>query len=120
MPTPLLLDKPRTLVLSLTTLRELETAMGGIPVGEIVNQLARAGVNAVVMSLWAGLKHEDPELTPDRVTAILDRYLVDGRSLLPVATALNAAFEEARFFEGFSGSLEPTPAVRRRRTKKPS
>ena len=42
--------------------------MGGEPLGVIVGRLANLGVNALVLALWAGLKHEDRALSPGLVT----------------------------------------------------
>lgn len=111
------LDKPRTIKFDLATILELETKMGGVPVGAIIQQLSQASVTAIVLSLWAGLKHEDHALTPAAITAMLEGELADGKSLLPLCRALNMAFEESRVFQGTSEPSEE-PAPRRARGRR--
>lgn len=106
--TPIAFDKRRNLLFDLLAIKELETQMGGVPIGAIVQQLQQAGVNAIIFALWAGLKHEDETLTPAIVTQLLTRYVNDGKSLLPIARALNAALEASGVFRGMA---EEPPAA---------
>lgn len=73
--TEILLDKPRRLRFDIPALRDLETAMGGKPIGQIVGELQQVGVTAIVTALWAGLRHDDRTLTIARVTALLETHL---------------------------------------------
>lgn len=114
--TPITLDKPRNLLFDLLAVKDLESQMGGLPSGAIVRHLQQAGVNAIIAALWAGLKHEDSELTPAVVTQLLTRYVAEGRSLLPLARALNDALEASGVFRGPDEVTTP-PAVPTRRKR---
>ena len=92
------LDRSRSLMFDLAAIRDLERAMDGQPLGAIVQQLGQLGVNAIVLCLWAGLKHEDRTLNPAGVTKRLETYLKNGGQLRTIADALNDAFEECGIF----------------------
>jgi hypothetical protein len=99
-------DRSRSLMFDLAAIRDLEQQMDGQPLGRIVNQLANLGVNALVLCLWAGLKHEDRTLTPAGVTKRLETYLKKGGKLRPLADGLNSALEECGLFSGNSDGDE--------------
>jgi hypothetical protein len=105
-------DRSRSLMFDLAAIRDLERQMDGQPLGNIVTQLGQLGVNALVVALWAGLKHEDRTLTPAGVTKRLETYLKNGGKLQPLATALNDALEECGLFaasdEGNAPAERPT------------
>lgn len=113
--TPIQFDKPRHLAFDLLAIKELETQMGGVPVGSIVQQLQQAGVNALIFALWAGLKHEDETLTPVLVTEMLTRYVNQGNSLIPLAKGLNAALQASGVFRGPEEASDQAPRARKRR-----
>lgn len=91
-------DKPRELKFDLRTIKELEAAMNGQPLGAIVNQLSQLGVTAITLALWAGLKHEDKALTPNLVTKMLETYIANHKSMRVLGRALNDAIEECGIF----------------------
>ena len=107
------LDKPRRLRFDLGAIRDLERAMGGKPVGEIVQELRQVGVTAIVVALWAGLKHEDASLTQNLVTKILEEYL-STKSIRPVLRAIDEALNESgllkRAGDETEGNAQPEPA----------
>jgi hypothetical protein len=96
-------DKPRQLFFDLAAIRELENALGGQPLGAIVNQLSNLGINATVLSLWAGLKHEDRALTPNLVTKRLETYLKNGGKMRLLADAISDGLEESGLFRTAAG-----------------
>jgi hypothetical protein len=91
-------DKPRSLHFDLAAIRDLEAAMGGKPLASIVGDLASLGVTALVLALWAGLKHEDRTLNPKLVERQLSTYIKDKKSLRVLGRALNDAIEETGLF----------------------
>lgn len=91
-------DKPRQLQFDLAAIRDLEAAMNGKPLASIVNDLASLGVTAIVLALWAGLKHEDRTLNPKLVERKLETYIKDKKSLRVLGRALNDAIEETGLF----------------------
>ena len=99
-------DKPRQLKYDLAAIRDLEAQMGGEPLGVIVGRLANLGVNALVLALWAGLKHEDRALTPHLVTLRLEKYLKDGKPLRALADAINDALEESGLFKSAASEAD--------------
>jgi len=92
-------DKPRQLKYDLAAIRDLERNMNGEPLGVIVGRLANLGVDALILSLWAGLKHEDRALTPHLVTLRLETYLAGGGTLRQLADGINDALEECGLFK---------------------
>lgn len=119
MPIPIELegDRPRTLKFTLGTIRDLETLMDGKTVAEIVVIIARLGMNAMVATLYAGLKHEDASLNMKLVTKMLERHIhgkKDGRERLrKLAEAFDQAFEETGIFasEDDEGNVQPEPVA---------
>jgi len=105
-------DKPRLLKYDLAAIRDLEAQMDGEPLGVIVNRLANLGINAMVLALWAGFKHEDRTITPHLVTVRLDTYLKAGKKLRLLADAINDALEESGLFQVTSEEpADPSPAT---------
>ena len=91
---PLEFDKPRNLKFDIRAIKDLEAQMSGLPLAVIIGQLASVGVTALTTALWAGLKHEDAGLTIRNVTSKLQDYVNSGKSLKPIARALNDAIQE--------------------------
>jgi len=91
-------DKPRALFYDLAAIRDLEQALDGRPLGAIIQQLANLGVNAMVLALWAGFKHEDRAITPNLVTKRLEAYLREGKRLSVLADAVSDALDECGLF----------------------
>lgn len=91
-------DKPRNLRFDLAAVRDLEAALGGKPLASVINDLSMLGVNALVLSLWAGLKHEDRGLNPKLVERMLEAYISDKKSLRTLGRAVNDALDETGLF----------------------
>lgn len=64
------LDKPRTLLFTMNSFVELEDMYGSFE--EAMKQMQKGSVKAIRAVLWAGLIHEDPTLTPQKVGAMID------------------------------------------------
>lgn len=99
-------DKPRLLHFDLAAVRDLEASLNGKPLAAIVLDITQLGVNALVLSLWAGLKHEDRTLNPKLVERILSGYINQKKSLRVLGRALNDALEETGMFR--NEDEEPT------------
>ena len=113
MSVPLQFDKPRTLKFDLRAVRDLEVAMDGKPLASVILDITRLGVNATVLALWAGLKHEDKALTANLVSKHLETYLHHGGQLRDIARALDEALDETGLFktdDGDAGNVE-TPTT---------
>jgi len=108
-------DRTRQLQYDLAAIRDLEAQMNGEPLGVIVGRLANLGVNALVLALWAGLKHEDRALSPGLVTKRLETYLKAGKPLRALADGINDALEESGLFKAAADEpadpLAPTPGA---------
>lgn len=119
MPVQIEIDKLRTLKFDLAAVRDLEAQMDGKPLGAIIADITRLGVNAIVLALWAGLKHEDKSITVNLVTKITDTYLKAGRAendtrsrLRVLGEAINNALDETGLFGGDDeGNAQPEPAA---------
>src|SRR5262245_54723653 len=99
-------DKPRELKFNLAAIRDMEAALDGKPLAAIVGDITRLGINATVIALWAGLKHEDRALSVNLVTKMLETYIQKGgkaadgsvRSLRTLSGAVDRALEETGLF----------------------
>jgi hypothetical protein len=89
--TPVELDKPRTLLFDLEALEDLETQLGDKAFGAILQDLAAMGIRSLQAALLTGLRHEDPTLTRNLVRKLLQAHLDAGKSLQPLARAVNEA-----------------------------
>lgn len=63
------LDKSRTLVYDLNAFAELEEEFGSIE--DAMKALETGKIKSLISILWAGLVHEDEELTPKKVGSII-------------------------------------------------
>jgi hypothetical protein len=114
MSVPIDFDKPRQLKFDLAAVRDLEAALNGKPLADIVNDLSRLGVTALVLSLWAGLKHEDRTLNPKLVERMLTTYIAEKKSLRTLGQAINDALDETGLFnsdEDVEGNSQPKPVT---------
>ena len=82
------LDKPRTIKFDLNAFCELEEAYGTMD--KAMAAMKDGSVKAVRAVLWAGLIHEDPELTIQQVGSLIDFH-----SLNNVVKQLGIALEDA-------------------------
>ncbi len=69
---PIVLDKPRTLKFDLNAFIELEDLYGSIEDTLREMQEGKNKIKAIRAVLWAGLIHEDENLTPKQVGAMID------------------------------------------------
>lgn len=88
------LDKPRNLKFDIRALKDLEAAMDGKPLMNIIRDVMNGGVTAIVTSMWAALKHEDATLNINLVTKMLQSYMDQGKNLRVLGRALGEAFKE--------------------------
>jgi hypothetical protein len=109
-------DRPRELKFDLRSIRDLERAMDGQPIGAILGLLSQAGVTATVTALWAGLKHEDASLSTNLVTKYLETYMQDGKSLRKLAHALSTEILATGLFKSDVEELEEGNAQTTART----
>jgi len=99
-------DKPRQLKFDLAAVRDLEAALNGRPLGQILTDLTQLGINTLVVSLWAGLKHEDRTLNPKLVERMLTTYIDNKKSLRLLGRAINDALDETGLFRDESAEDE--------------
>lgn len=108
------LDKPRNLHFGLASIRDLERAMGGKPLAGILHDLSAIGIDALVIALYHGLKHEDAALNQSLVLKMLDKHVTSGESLQPVFRAVSQALEDTGVFrtsEDVAEGKSQTPAL---------
>jgi len=92
-----LLDRPRNLRFDVNALADLEErAKAGI--GTIFSE-ERAGFNSVRLALWAGLKHEERTLNPDRVGELIGEFLTGGGDLQEIMSVVTDAINASGLFK---------------------
>lgn len=92
------LDKVRQLKFDIRACRELEQQLGK-PLGVILQDITNFSVNAMVIALWAGLKHEDKVLTPGLTEKLFISYVNDKRSMRVLIKRLSEAMDETGLFQ---------------------
>ena len=92
------LDKSRNLHFGLASIRDLERAMGGKPLAGILHDLSAVGIDALVIALYHGLKHEDSGLNQNLVLKMLDKHIANGESLQPIFRAVSTALDKSGVF----------------------
>ena len=92
--TPITLDRPRSLRFDLNALVAVEDATGKA----LQDALTDRSMKSLRVILWAGLRHEDADLTLDDVGSFVD------------ASALDVALEALRASLPGGGSENPTEA----------
>lgn len=75
------LDKPRKLRFDINALDGLEQALN-LPLGAILGLFRQGSIRAAKVAAWFGLRHEDKNLTEQKVGVILQDYL-DGGGTIP-------------------------------------
>jgi hypothetical protein len=88
------LDKTRTLKFDLKAIKDLEAAMGGKTLDDVIRDVLNGGITAIVVALWAGLKHEDQTLSINLTTKILQTYIDEKKNVRKLGRALGEAFME--------------------------
>ncbi len=97
-------DKTRNLKFDLAAIRDMEAVLDK-PLASVIGDITRLGVNATVVALWAGLKHEDKSLNVNLTTKMLERYLQAGGKLRPLARGIDAALDETGLFKNEDDEL---------------
>ncbi len=108
MVTPIELDKPRHLRFTIQDCIDMESVLG-LSLGEVVHRLRTVSMTATRAALWAGLKHEDPELTLVSVGDILEAYCASGGKMMTVTKAFDDALSNSTPLQssGTSGNARP-------------
>jgi hypothetical protein len=92
------LDKRRELKFDIRACRELEAQLGK-PLGAVLQDITSFGVNAMVVALWAGLKHEDKALTIGLTEKLFSKYVTDKKSMRVLIKKLSDALDETGLFQ---------------------
>lgn len=93
------LDRTRNLHFDLEAYQDLERAMAGQPLGDVIRNVQSVGLSALKFMLWAGLKHEDSALTPSLTNKMIDRHLKSGKPIGVLINAIADAVDESRIFK---------------------
>ena len=88
---PIDLDKPRTLLFDLNAFAELEDKFGSLD--QAFQKMQQGSVKATRTLLWAGLLHEDENLTERQVGAMISLTNVE-KIMEQITEALTAALPE--------------------------
>ena len=106
-PVPIMLDKPRSILLTLPALKAIEDQIAKQRGEKRVNlfrlfQDGDLGATEMLVIVWGGLRHEDPGLTLEKTLALCARY-----SMQAIAEVVKAAMEQ---HVGVGKSAEPAPS----------
>lgn len=88
--------------------------MGGKPLAGILHDLSSIGIDALVIALYHGLKHDDAGLNQSLVLKMLEKHVQNGESLQPVFAAVSKALDESGVFrtsEDVAQGKSQTPAL---------
>ena len=85
---PIKLDKMRNFRYGMVALAKIEELIGK-PINEL--DLTALSINDLKKVIYAGLCHEDAEITPDKVLELIDEH----SDIATVSEAMGKAFEEA-------------------------
>ena len=99
------LDKKRELHFDIRACRELEAQLGK-PLGSVLQDITNFGVNAIVVALWAGLKHEDKALTLGLTEKLFSTYVKDKKSLRVLIRKVSDALDETGLFQKEEDTVE--------------
>lgn len=97
---PIQLDKMRNFRYGMKALSLIEKTLGK-PISKI--DMENLTMEDAAVMIWAGLVHEDPELTPEKVMDLVDEY----SDIQTVLTAMGEAFQGA-----FGGRTEKDALLR--------
>lgn len=86
---PLVLDKTRNLRYGMVALTRIEKKIGK-PFASI--NFDEITYSEVADILWAGMVHEDQELTPEKVAELIDEYSDIPTALVAMGEAMQEAF----------------------------
>jgi hypothetical protein len=101
----------RTLKYDIKAMIALESAMDGKSTGEIVGSLANWNFTALVLALWAGLKHDNDKLKPSKVQAWLEQYVeLPGANLRQLRDDVRTAIETASWYRQAISTDDETAA----------
>lgn len=99
-PIPIVLDKPRTIVFDLNSFAELEEHYGSVQA--VLDEMAKGSIKALRLLLWAGLVHEQEDLTPKDVGR-----LIQFGDIPKLTDLLNSALEKAQPSPEEEANLHP-------------
>ena len=86
---PIQLDKMRNFRYGMKAISLIEKKLGK-PIGKI--DLENLTMEDAAVMIWAGLQHEDKDLTPDKVMDVVDEYSDLQTVIEAMGEALQAAF----------------------------
>lgn len=87
--TPINLDKPRNLRFGMRAIASVEDALG-VKISKL--DLSDIGIKDLAVFLWAGLSHEDPNLTPTIVMDLIDEHMSIKEATEILGKAIEASF----------------------------
>jgi len=83
------LDRPRNLRFDINAFADAEALIGASVLDVLSTETGLLRFSVQRALIWAGLKHEDPSLTPQRVGAMMQIWLESGKPLADLMKAVN-------------------------------
>ena len=101
-------QRERTLVYDIGAMVAMERAMDGKPTGEIIRSLGNWSFSALIVVLWAGLKHEDPKLSQALTQKHLEHYVdLPGANIKQLRKDITDAIEGSSWYKQIDADDEP-------------
>lgn len=101
-------DRPRHLRFDVNAISDLEELLG-MGVGEIVGNPKLSGFRTVRGLVWAGLKHEDPTITPQKAGDLMQDFMEKtGKGIEVIASLVSQAILESGAFDTKKKENPPT------------
>ena len=93
------LDQVRKVKFRFRDIEELCRRLGNITLVQLAERAAGGDPQFVLWGLWAGLRHEDQRLTPNKVLELLDKHLESGGGgLVDICSLLDSALVQSGVF----------------------
>lgn len=95
--------KERRLRYDINAAVEMEELLGGKSLLYILTNPAAAGISAIRILLWGGLKHEERGLTPQRVGLMMQEYMESGGRLEELIARISEAIQKSKMLGDDTG-----------------
>jgi hypothetical protein len=116
-PVEIQFDQPRRLYFNLKALRALDRVMGEIGIQKSLELIHALNFTTLERAMWAGLLHEEPNLTVNIVSKRLEKFVDSGGDVGDLFAAAYRAINESRVFgkpskpEDEPGNVRPEPVA---------
>lgn len=106
------LGQPRQLFFDLRALKALDRQMGEVGIARVLELLRALNFSTLDRVIWAGLLHQEPNVTVSAVSKRIEAFVEGGGSSGPLFEAAYKAVDGSRVFGGPDrGNAKPEPVA---------